>query len=209
MPEWIFETLEYKNWGFNSLTIGFLGTIMLTGIEGWGLVKQKESIWDRESGESVSVMMFSFLLFFMFTFFIYGIYIKSFSVAFNGFVLGILHIPIILGLWKFKGFSRLEKKWFILTSLMIPLMIFLPWKDETYLVLAFITLFAASTQPWEIWKNDKAGAVDIRLLTVYLISTIFWMIYAFSIGEMPLKITTSATLIILIVTIRLWFKCGK
>lgn len=207
--EWILGTTEFQNWGLNSPTIGSLGIIVFTLIEGWGLKKQNENIWENTSGESVSVTFFSFVMFFMFTFFIYGIYANSLSITINGLVLGILHVPIVAGLWKFKGFSKAEKICAAASAMMIPTMIFLPWKDAIYLVLAFTTLLAASTQPWEIWRNNKAGELSIQLLIVYLMSTIFWMVYAFSTRQLALEITTSATLVIIVITIILWSRCPK
>jgi len=209
MFEWIIGTLEYQNWGFNSLTIGSLGTLAFTIVEGWGLTKQNGTIWKTKSGESVSINLFSFLLFFLFAFFIYGLYIKSIAVIINGLVLGILHVPILFGLWRFKGFSRMEKVCFAISFAMIPAMIFVPWKDAVYIVIVSGAVFAIATQPWEIWERKSSGVVDIHLLVAYSLSTTFWVVYAFSTKQVPLEISTSITSIIIIVTLALWFKYRK
>lgn len=209
MAGWLESTLEWQNWGWNALIIGSLGTIIFTFIEGWGLWKQNESIWSSRSGESVSISWFSFIAFFCFAFFVYGLYIRSIAVILNGATLGILHIPILWGLWKFKRFSFQEKSIFVISFLMLPAMIFFPGKDEVYLAIAVGTLFAALAQPWEILHNKSAGVVDIRLIIVYLLSTVFWVIYSFSVDRYAMKITTSVALVILTLTFILWVKYRK
>jgi len=198
-------TVEWQNWGLNALTIGSLGTIAFTFVEWWGLWKQKQAIWNEKSGESVSVSWFSYGTFFFAAFLFYGVHIASVAVIINS-LLAIIHIPILVGLWKFKGFSRHEKVQFVLLAGMVPAMAFLPWKDELFLIISFGTLYSFGTQPWELWKTKKAGVVEIRLIGVYFLSTLFWVVYAFAIGEWVLEIITPIVLIILGLTSVLWFK---
>ena len=209
MWEWIQGTLEYQHWGWNSLIIGSAGTIIFTFFEGWGILKQNESIWREKSGESVSVSWFSFLGFFFFAFILYGVHLKSIAIVVNGSVLGPLHLPVLWGLWKYKGFTGKEKLLFVLSVLMVPAMAFIPWKSEVYLLLSIGTIIALASQPWEIWENKNAGVLEIRLIGIYLVSTGFWVAYAFATGDLPLEIITTAALFLLLITCLLWFKYRK
>ncbi len=198
-------TYEWQNWGWNALTIGSLGTIVFTFVQGWGLWKQKQAIWNAESGESVSVSWFSYFTFFFIAFLFYGIHIASVAVIMNG-LLAILHVPILVGLWRFKGFTRYEKIQLVPFAGMVPAMALLPWKDELFLIFSFGTLYSLGTQPWELWKTKKTGVVEIRLVGVYFLATFFWVIYSFAVGEWVLRITTPTSLILLGLTSVLWFK---
>ena len=206
MLEWFYTSLEYTHRGINASTIGSVGTIICTCIEGWGLYKQNHSIWKNDSGSSVSITMFSFLTFFMFTFGIYGYYCKSVAIIINGFGLGVFHLPIIYGLWKFKGFSRTEIFITLTSTLMIPAMIFLPWKDVLYLLIGTCASGSGIFQAWEIWTNKDAGVVDIRLMFSYTAATIFWIIYATATDQKTLQIMVWFSLIILFAIIVLWYK---
>ncbi len=204
MSEFIKNSVEFQNWGWNALAIGSLGTAVFTLIEGWGLWKQNDAIWEGESGESVSVIWFSYLLFAFVAFFFYGVHIRGLAAMFNGAALALLHVPILLGLRKHKGFTTSEKVQFFLFALMVPAMAFLPWKDEVFMVVSVGIIYSTATQPWELLRAKKSGVLEIRLIVIYLISTIFWVIYAFAISEWVLEILTSANLLLFIITAVLW-----
>lgn len=206
---WFYSTLEYTHWGMNASTIGFVGTLIFTLVEGWGLYKQNGSIWNNDSGSSVSIAMFSYLTFFMFAFGIYGYFCKSITIIINGFVLGILHLPIICGLWKFKGFTHTEIYIFLISILMVPVMIFLPWKDSCYILIGICASASGIFQAWEIYANRDAGVVDIRLILSYTASAIFWIIYATATDQVPLQLMVWLSLIILLTIIVLWYKYRK
>lgn len=205
MLHWFYTSLEYTNWGMNALTIGAIGTLAFTFIEGWGLHKQNQSIWNNDSGASASVTLFSFLMCFLFAFGIYGFYIKSISMIINGLILGVLHVPIFCGLWKYKTFTTMDKFSVAFSLAMIPAMIVFPWKDGVYLFIASCASLSGIAQAWEIWTEKDSGVVDIRLLITYLGSTLFWIIYATATHETPLMIMAWITLVILIAIIALWW----
>lgn len=204
MTQWFYASVEYTQWGLNASTIGSLGTIVFTAIEGWGLRKQNQNIWSHNSGASVSVTLISFLMFFLFAFGMYGYYVKSISMLVNGIILGALHVPILCGLCTYKKFTSTDKWSIGLSSFMVPAMLILPWKDGTYLFIAFCASLSGVTQAWEIFREKDSGVVDIRLLLTYFGSTLFWVIYATAIELKPLILMTWITLIILAVIIALW-----
>jgi len=207
--DWLKSIAEYQNWGFNALIVGSVGTIFFTFLEAWGLWRQNKLIWKEKSGESVSVGWFSYLGFLFLTLIVYGYSVKSISIVINGLVLGPLHFPILLGLWKFKGFSHREKLVFTISAMMLLAMILLPWKNIVFVVINFGTIISLSLQPWEIWKNKNAGMVEIRLISVYFVSTVFWVIYAYFLGEWALKIITPIALFLFGLTIFFWLKYRK
>jgi len=201
--------MELTRFGWNALTMGFLGTIFLTGVCAWGLWQQKKAIWRDPSCQSISIIWFCYVATIYLTGLIYGWSINSLALMFNGLVLGLFHIPILWGLWKFKGFSRLEKTFALCLSIVIITMIVTPWKDWFFLISIFGNIFFTLTQPYQIWKNKNAGVVEIKLLSVYLLNSAFWLIYSYAINDWVLKIVNPIGLITIILTIVVWYRYHK
>ena len=201
----VVESREYREWGWNVLTIGAIGIVALVFVEGWGAWKQNQKIWREKSGESVSVIFFSYNFFSFTALIFYGAHIASGASILNG-LLAFFYIPILLGLWKFKGFTRKEKVLFFLYSMMVPAIAILPWKDEVFLIISLGIVYSVATVPWELWKMKKSGAVEIKLLIVFLVSTVFWVSYSFAIHEWVLEILTTINLILLGLATILWFR---
>lgn len=198
--------MELDHLGWNALTVGFVGVLLFSFVEGWGVWQQNKTIWKSKSGESVSVIWFTYSTALFGVVFIYGLSTKSIALTFNGLLLTLLYIPLVVGLWKFKGFTKIEK---ICSAFFLAIAIacvFVPYKDWFFLIFTAGNILFSFTQPYEIWKNKSSGVIEIKFLTVFLASTIFWMTYAYASHDWVLKIISPAYLVILSVTIILWFK---
>ncbi len=173
---------EYRNWGLNLLTIAAVVTFFFTAVQGWELLRQSRAIWEKESGESVSVTWMSLFCFVFITFSIYGLHRGGLALFLNG-LLGLLHFPILLGLWKFKRIAVTEYIVAFICMLMVPAMALLPFKQ------VLLTLFMGTgncsilTQGIEIVRKKNVGVVNIRLIWTYLLSTGFWITYAAALGD--------------------------
>lgn len=196
--------MELEQLGWNAVTIGAVGAILFTILEAWGLWQQKKTIWNNQSGKSISVVWFLYFANQFVVIFIYGLSMKSITLTFNG-LLSLIYIPIIIGLWKFKGFKRSEKILGLFLLLTSMIMVIVPFKDWVFLVMSFGSLLASAMQPYEIWKNKNSGVVEIRLLTVFLISTLFWIIYGYAINDWVLKIVCPMYFTIVSITMFFWF----
>lgn len=203
------DVLEIQKWGWNAVTISFVGTIFFTFLESWGLWQQNKAIWKSQSGEAVSVIWFSYAAALFSIIFVYSLSISSIALFINGlFILG-THIPILIGLWKFKGFRTIEKILAGLFLLSIIAMTVLPDKDWFFLLFSFVGIGFTAMQPIEILFKKSSGVVEIKLLAVIFTSTSFWVIYAFAVNDWVLKIICPSYLIIFGATILLWFKYRK
>ncbi len=205
LQRWVQGTVEWQNWGWNALTISFIATVAFTLFQGWGLWKQDQTIRESRSGESVSVLFFSYFGCVFFSFLCYGFIIKSVAAAFNG-LLGFLHVLVLVSLWRFKGFTPIEKLLAAAFPLAIVAMVTVPWKNALLLLLMGGSLLPMAHQPWEMWRNKSAGAVDIRFIAIFMASTVFWTIYGFAIDNWVLEIINPSALTILVITSFFWFK---
>jgi uncharacterized protein with PQ loop repeat len=202
------NTVEWQGWGYNALTISFIATAVFTVLEGWGFWMQNISIWRNKSGESISVSLFIYFGCLFSTVIAYGYYIKSIAAIFNG-MLGFMHLPILFGLWKYKGFTKLEKGALCVFPLMIPAMIVLPWKDLLMISLLFGTIVPLVMQLYEMWRAKSAGVIDARFIGILIISTAFWVIYAFAIQNWVMEVIYPLTLVILILIFMLRFHYAR
>ena len=195
---------EVRKFGWNISTFWVIGVNIFTIVEWWGLRKQNKKIWKERSGESLSVTLFTFLLFATWAFIFYGIAIKSASSVINGLVLGIMYMPTVTGIWKFKQWSTREKIQFWIFTSMVPAMAFFPWYNEMFLIISVGIMIATGTMLWELRKVGKTGVLDIYLLGAYLASTVFWVGYAFSIEQWVLEILAIVNVILLCITTWVW-----
>lgn len=208
MLEFLLEILhgsvEYKEWGWNSTTVGSVGVFIFIFVEGWGLWKQSGTIWLEKSGTSVSFRWFTFIGAYFGATIPYGIYHESIAMTASAVVTTVLHIPIIVGLMKYKDLDISEIIQSVLYLLMIPVIILTEEKEFFYTLFSFGTIYALATQPLELYKTKDPGAVDIRLIAVYVVSTLFWIVFAFSIKSPALMIVCPCSLIILLTTGVMW-----
>lgn len=199
------DTVEWQGWGYNALTISFIATAVFTVLEGWGFLMQNRSIWRNKSGESISVSLFIYFGCLFITVIAYGYCIKSIAAILNG-MLGFLHLPILFGLWKYKGYTKLETGCLCVFPVMIPAMIFLPWKDLLMISLLFGSIIPLAMQLYEMWRAKSAGVVDARFIGILIISTAFWVVYAFAIENWVMEVIYPLTLVILILIFVLRFR---
>lgn len=209
MLELLKNTVEYQKWGFNAPTIGAIGIIFFAFVEGWGLLKQNQKIWQERSGESVSFRWFTYLGSYFIASIFYGLYIKSISVTFGAILPGLLHIPIIVGMIKFKQLAQNEKIQSALFLIMILAMVILPQKDLVYILLSIGTIYALATQPLELYRTKSVGVVEIKLILVYIASSVFWTIFGFSTKALGIMIVSPCALILLGLTLIMWRKYKK
>ena len=196
--------MEFRNFGWNALTVSFLGTVFFTILRAWAYWKQGRAIWRQRSGQSVPVVNYTYLTVAAAAMFVYGVETESVALIFNGSASVLFRTSIVVGLWKFKGFSRIEK---ILTALFIVgLAVVISIDIDPRLLMAFLvgTVFVSLLQPFEIWRNRDAGVDEIRLLVVGLVNSLFWLVYAFACDDWALKLINPCFTALSLVTIVLW-----
>ncbi|MEK9157602.1 MAG: hypothetical protein AAB638_00230, partial [Patescibacteria group bacterium] len=171
--------LELDKFGWNLTTLSLFGTLFFSALGAWALYKQNQTIWKAKSGKSVSATYLSFFFSFYLVSFAYGSekYLLALMIHSGGRVLS--HIPILIGVWKFKKINRIEN---VLSLVFIAGAIstfFLINKDFSFLVYAIGAILAYLAQPIEIFVKKDAGKVDVRVHWAYFASAFFWSIYGF------------------------------
>lgn len=199
------QSVECQNWGLNTLTISALGTAVFTFVEGWGVVEQIRTIFLKKSGESVSVNFFVYVTVAFLVYLLYGIHIGSLSMVFNG-ILAILQLPILYGLWLFKGFTK--DNWVMIGfgTLLCVLFFATPYKTQIFALTSVGVVAFMGLVPYEIWKTGTRGAADIKMILAYLTSTIFWVGFAYGTADPVLRISTPLNLFFLALAAVLWYR---
>lgn len=200
MLELIYASAEYRDFGWNPATIGAIGITIFTLLETWGLLKQNATIWSKRSAEALSLRWFAYMGSFFVATAPYAVHYGSVSMAFNAIVPGLLHIPILIGLVKFKRLGLNETVQSLAFPLMIPLMLLTEHKEIVYLILSFGTLYSLGTQPWTMLKERSAGVVSMRMIAMYVASGVFWLIYGYSIRAPALMISVPIAVFLLCLT---------
>ncbi len=205
MTDFIRNLVEIKGFGFNLLTFVFAGTIFFSVLQGWGLWRQTQKVWESRSGDSVSVLFFGYGMFYFFAFIFYGIHEAKLAAILNG-ALGFVYIPLMVGLHKFKGFTRKEVSLLIVFSLMVPAMIFMPVRQMLLMIFLFGVAGATIFQIVELVKLGKAGVIEPRFYAVFIITAFFWWGYSFLVNDWPLKVFNPLAIVLNLIILFLWFK---
>ncbi len=206
--EFLKKTPEYQNFGMNALTVSAIGATAFTFLQAWGVRKQGNRIWNTKEGESVSVMFIGYSMFYFFAFLIYGAERLSITMTLNG-LLALFHIRVMRGLLKFKGFTNIEWIWlFGFAILMVPGMLLLRGGEQEIflLVLLFGIIFTLTRQTYEVWRAKSAGALEPKYLYVFLITNVFWFVYAMFVGAWPLMIFNPMAFILFTVNLALYYR---
>lgn len=207
--KYIANLVEIQNFGLNAITISAVATAIFTLVTVWGLFKQNKLIWSSKSGQSIAVPWFICAALNFYSMFIYGFVTNSGALMFNGFLAGLFHIPVLIGLRKFKGFSHKDNAMLFIFALALLAMIFLPIKGGMYLFFSLSATVTLAMQPWEIWKQKSSGVVDIRLILIYFIATSFWAVYSSLLKNWRMELVFDSALFVLFITILLWLKYRK
>lgn len=199
----ISATLEYQHWGLNALTISFFLSGALTLISAWGLILQQRTIFRHKQAEVVSVFWLTYYAALQLAILLYGLSIYSAALIING-LLAAFYLPILVGLWRFKGFSLKEKALGILLVTALLVMALLPLKSAFFLAFAVGGLISAITQPLEMWQKKSAQGLNINLIYTLLLGNIIWLTYGAAVSDWILIVINSIAFCIFGTTVLLW-----
>lgn len=157
------------------LKISTIATIFFSLIKGFGITKQGIDIWKKKSGKNVSPTFFFYNFFYFLIFLMYGLEEKDLAISVNG-CLCFLYLPILMGLRKYRGFSKKEIYLIAIMGLIIPVS-FIFSKSQTIFIFSAAAIVAIFSQIKEVWSLKNFGTFSVRYLQTFLVATLFWGIY--------------------------------
>ncbi len=186
---WLENTIEYQMWGMNAVTIGFMGTCILTVVECAFAWPQIRRIWREESADALAPVMFIYSAGANLSSFIYGLSIGSLALIVGG-MLVLTFIPIVYGIAKFSGLR--PQHWVLITLIIaaLTLMAATDYKAQFFLFGSTGAVASILSQPWKMFRLKRVGVLQIPLVWVYAIGTSFWLVYALAVRDVPLMILT-------------------
>ena len=92
----------------NAEVVSSGGIIFFAFLGGLTLLKQAWRIWKEpeKKGKSVNTTWISYFTCMYIVVFTYGVFNKYTPLLFNGSVRFLCHLPVLIGLYKFKGFNK-------------------------------------------------------------------------------------------------------
>lgn len=169
-------------------------------IQGW-------KIWKNKSGASVSVK-WTLIFFFMFlTYPIIGVERSNHLMLWQGVFRVLFYVPILIGLLRFKEFTRKETGLVKILFIMIFLMVEYPSAGEfIYTAINFLGVGGVLAQGWLIKREGKTGVVSATLLFAYATNAMLWIWYNYEIGDFFLFVNAILFLTAYMYTIVVWIK---
>jgi len=168
--------VEVQNWGLNALTISALVTVVVSLIQGSGIIQQGRKIWETKSTQSLSTIMLFYSMAYFLVFMVYGLAKFSLAMVFNG-MIGFLFLPSLLGVFKFGRPSRQQIIALVFFALLIPAMAVIKEKDIFLSILGVGVLISILLQLREMFIQKSRGAIDVRFLAKFLFANLVWLVY--------------------------------
>lgn len=196
---------QYVEW--TPEAVSSYGIIFFIFFGSCALFVQGRKIWKNKSGLSVSAT-WSFIFFFMFlTYPIIGVERQNNLIVWQGVFRVLFYIPILIGLYKFKGFTKKEMMFGRILFMMIFIMVEYPSTGEfIYSIINLFGVIGVFLQGALIKKEQKTGVVSSVLLFAYATNVLFWMWYTYQIKDFFLFINSALFLSAYVYTIIMWIK---
>lgn len=186
MLDLIKDSIEYQNFGRNLLTFSFLATIFLSLAQGYGIIAQFRKIRKNKAAGTIINIFFVYNCLFCLSFFGYGLLEHKLAFIFNGGLLGLLYIPVLIVLYKFKGFTKLDTILSCLGLMILPAMIFLPNRERVLMVSILLMLPTVGWQFIEFLRTKSLGELSLTYVAAFFINSVFWLIYSLAIHNLTM-----------------------
>jgi uncharacterized protein with PQ loop repeat len=212
--------MEFEQFGWNAQTISFIGAIVTSFIGFYGVIIQNRKIWKAKRAKSVNVTMMSYGTLFFAVGGIYGIFIHSWALMLMG-LRTILQLPVLVGTWKFKGFTRIEMALCVVWFAVLAVFIAVPdsdlrlfgmtrgMREWIYLAVSLGTIISFIPQPVEMIKERDSGELSLMFLLSAWIGIGFWTVYSFAFGIWVLMVSNPIMFALVTITVVLWFAFRK
>jgi hypothetical protein len=194
--------------GWNPETIFSCIIILLTFLQAWSLVKQKEKITSKQSGQSASLFMFTSTVFFGIMAVILGFKLRNFVIVFNCGIGLVMNIPPSIELLRFKKLSKVDiygGSVFVVGVVLAPI-VPLDSVKLIYAVFSFLSAIPMFHQILVLWQEKKPGVLEFKMLVSFLLISTSWLVYSFIIQVTVLEVTSIVFVLIRIVMLLLWIK---
>jgi len=200
--------IELEQLGWNVLTVAFVSLMIIRVFGIAGAIRQGSRIWRRKNAESVSPFAAGYFALHMIAESALGVTIGS--------IVLIAAIPrfmaqalVVGGIWKYRGY-----KWpaIVLTVAVVVgqvLAIVYSFEGPFFMAVGLGTLIAVAAQPLDIWRHRSSGNADIFYLSVFLVGSIFWTVYAVATNNIWLMVVAPPQVVLNLLTVILWFVFRK
>ncbi|MDP3974998.1 MAG: PQ-loop domain-containing transporter [Candidatus Jorgensenbacteria bacterium] len=211
MFDWIVETLretvEWKEWGWNMSTFGAMGALATSSLQGMGLWKQGRRIWRDRAAPTISLALFWYSMWYFFAFLVYGIQGKSATMVLAS-SLAFIHLPIVIGVMRYGRVSRYERWSLYVLPFMVPLMVVAGlqgFREELFFGYLLGIIGFLVPQVYRAWKSPSPKDLDPFFIVAFLLTSVFWFIYAFVADSWALKIFNPLAFIFWCIMLALWW----
>lgn len=170
---------EIQQFGYNTLTVSFLGTALFSLLIGVALYMQMNKIFEMGTARSQPIVMNQYFCWHYLAFMIYGFRINSLAAVINGSLFFLFQVNYEAAMSMDDAPRR--KLWHFLPILFVPAMLICD-RNQKEIVLA-ATMICANFFMWQapiaVWKSGIKGSVDMRLLSIFQVNLVFWVVLTF------------------------------
>jgi len=198
-----YKFVEFQNFGANPLTVSFIGTVVCTVLQAWGLREQVKEIDREHSGTSIPAVTQAYFAAIFLATIPFGVRAHTLALIING-TLGIGYLLVYLAATSYADNAN-RRWWHALFALFIPIMAVCPDPDRFTFVLLGIGTLTIFGWPIKMYRSKTNGVVKIDFLWTFFASASFWLGYYWYVGIKPLFAINVVSVPTVFVTIVLWY----
>lgn len=211
--EGVLGFIELSMFGFNVQTVGFCGTLLFTTLAFFAQLAQCRTLYARPERRAASLAgsFYVYCLGAYATAGVYGLASGRLALVYNGGMLASVYAPIVYGIWKQRGFRRIEWALFCVGIALVVAMAFTTTRSLQNVVFgaSFVGFVAVSVSvPLELYRRKDPGVVRVEPFIISTVSTAFWIVYAFATADPVLRIACPTLFSIMLTSLFLWVRYG-
>lgn len=184
--------------------------MVLTILQAWSLLKQKQTIHEKLSGEPLLPSLFVYSASYSGMLIAYGILEGRIAAIFNG-LLVIPYLLVLFNLSYFSDFSKPDKWASIVFPWLVPIMAvstgFFRW--WFFLFGATLVIIPIIGQIRKLWAIGQSGAIEPRFIIALMISNFFWAMYGIFTDDLPMSILNPISFLILLVFLIFYYTLNQ
>ena len=205
----VLNSHEVRSFGLNGATVVNIAINLLTLHVAQAAWIQSRLIHAKRSADGISAASMCFFVFYTMGFFVYGFHKDALNMMFCAIQFP-AYIHILYGIWKYGDEpARRHVCTCAIVFASIPIiMTATPWKEEFLSILMGCMLLTMWITHLKLKQSGVENA-DIRLPIAFLLGSIFWLMYAIVIKNWILITYNTASIVLLLCTLSLFFRKRK
>jgi uncharacterized protein with PQ loop repeat len=180
-----------------------LATLFFSSLTFFSIFDQIKRIRQNKNAISLDPTRNVVVFFIYLAGFIHGFINADRAIMLNS-LIAIPTLAVIYNIYLFDSLKSVKPKTVAILTAMLIAMIITPYEETLYLVIMMLGYAGAMSQLRTLYTSKTTGSLSPYVYVVGVLSSITWIIYAYSVNDVALKITTPISAVMNVSILLLW-----